>query len=113
VSEAFRATKTFQVIIRVCALGFGEHALMLNRSLFEGMAVAHWVPENRREAVGLFTRYARYSDLLWRETFTELGWLEEADLPPARSVGPKKRKEFKKLFGKYGERDGSGGAAFG
>jgi hypothetical protein len=104
VSEAFRATKTLQVIIRVCALGFGEHAMMLNRSLFEGMAVAHWVPENRREAVGLFTRYARYGDLLWRETFDTLGWLDEAELPPARSVGPKKRKEFKKLFGKYGEK---------
>lgn len=104
VLEAFRATKTFQVIIRVCALGFGEHAMMLNRSLFEGMAVAHWVPEHRREAVGLFTRYSRYSELLWRETFEELGWLDEADLPSARPVGPKKRREFEKLFGKYGER---------
>ena len=104
VAEASRATKTFEVIIRVCALGFGEHAMMLNRSLFEGMAVAHWVPENRREAVGLFTRYERYSDLLCRETLDALGWLDEAVLPPARSVGPKKRKEFTKLFGKYGEK---------
>jgi hypothetical protein len=103
VLEASRATKSFDAIMRLCALGFGEHAMMLNRSLFEGMAVAHWVPDNRREAVRLFTRYARYSALLWREQFNALGWLEEADLKRARSVGPKQRREFKKLFGTYGE----------
>lgn len=104
VLEASRATKTFDAIIRLCALGFGEHAMMVNRSLFEGMAVAHWVPDNRREAVRLFTRYARYSALLWREQFDALGWLDEADLKRARPVGPKQRREFKKLFGTYGEK---------
>jgi hypothetical protein len=51
ISEAARATKTFDAVIRLCALGFGEQAVMLNRSLFEGMVVAHWVSANRREAV--------------------------------------------------------------
>src|SRR5687767_2424023 len=64
VFEASRATKTFDAIIRLCELGFGEQAVMLTRSLFEGMVVAHWVPDNRREAVTLFTRYSRYSALL-------------------------------------------------
>jgi Family of unknown function (DUF5677) len=101
-AEAARATKTFDAVIRLCESGFGEQAVMLNRSLFEGMAVAHWVSDNRREAVGLFTRHARYGALLWRETFGELGWLDEADLKRARSVGPKQRKEFERLFGPYG-----------
>src|SRR5688500_5735965 len=57
IAEAARATKTFAGVIRLCELGFGEQASMLNRSLFEGMAVAHWVAEHRREAVGLFVRH--------------------------------------------------------
>jgi uncharacterized protein DUF5677 len=101
VYEAARATKTFDAVIRLCALGFGEQAVMLNRSLFEGMAVAHWVSENRREAVGLFTRHARFGALLWRETFDAFGWLDDADRS-ARPVGAKQREEFKKLFGSYG-----------
>ena len=77
VAEAARATKTFDAVIRLCALGYGEQAVMLNRSLFEGMAVGHWVSANRREAVGLFTRHARFVAFLWRETFDALGWLTE------------------------------------
>jgi hypothetical protein len=102
VFEAARATKTFDAVIRLAALGFGEQAVMLNRSLFEGMVVAHWVSENRREAVGLFTRHARFGAVLWRETLDALGWLDEADRKRARSVGPKRWKEFESLFGQYG-----------
>ncbi len=102
--EAARATKTFDAVIRLCEAGFGEQAVMLNRSLFEGMAVAHWASDNRREAVGLFTRHAKYSALLWCETFDDLGWREEGDRPRRPSVGPKQRKEFKDRFGRYGEK---------
>jgi hypothetical protein len=102
VFEAARGTKTFNAIIRLCRLGFGEQAVMLNRSLFEGMVVAHWVPENRREAVRLFTRHARYSGLLWWETLDRLGWLTEEDRKP--SVGPKQRAELASLFGPHGTR---------
>jgi Family of unknown function (DUF5677) len=97
VAEAARATKTFDAVIRLCEAGFGEQAAMLNRSLFEGMAVAHWVSDNRREAVGLFTRHAKFSALLWHETFAALGWLDEGDSGRPRSVGPKQRKEFVRL----------------
>jgi hypothetical protein len=102
VVEAARATKSFDAVIRLCAAGFGEQAVMLNRALFEGMAVAHWVSENRREAVGLFTRHAKYTALLWRETFDALGWLDEADRKLGPSVGPKQRRELTQLFGPYG-----------
>jgi hypothetical protein len=97
--EAARATKTFDAIIRLCELGFGEQAVMLNRPLFEGMVVAHWVPDHRREAVGLFTRFARYSALLWWEGFNAMGWLDADDRKP--SIGPKQRAEFVGLF-RYG-----------
>ena len=104
VAEAARATKTFDGVIGLCETGFGEQAVMLNRSLFEGMAVAHWVSDNRRAAVGLFTRHARFHALLWHETFTALGWLEDADIEPLGALGPKQRREFVDLFGRYGER---------
>jgi hypothetical protein len=61
-AEAVRATKTFGAVIRLCEAGFGEQALMLDRSLFEGVAVAHWVAANRREAVRLFIRHERFSN---------------------------------------------------
>jgi hypothetical protein len=102
VFEAARSTKTFDAIIRLCGLGFGEQGVMLNRSLFEGMAVAHWVSTNRREAVGLFTRHARFSGLLWWETLDGLGWLEAEDRKPP--IGPKRRAELVSLFGPYGAR---------
>lgn len=102
--EAARATKSFDAVIRLCELGYGEQAVMLNRSLFEGMAVAHWASTNRREAAWLFRRHAKFGSTLWRETFDRLGWLDDADRKHWRTVGPKERDEFVKLFGKHGER---------
>ena len=38
-----RSSNTFWAAIELCQIGFGEQALMLNRSLFEDMVDAHWV----------------------------------------------------------------------
>jgi hypothetical protein len=103
-AEGARGTKTFDAVIRLCEAGFGEQALMLDRSLFEGMAVAHWVATNRREAVGLFTRHAKFNALLTYEALDRLGWLTEQDSPLRPSVRPKRRKEFVNLFGLHGTR---------
>jgi hypothetical protein len=78
VAEAARGTKTLDAVLHLCEGGYGEQATMLNRSLFEGMAIAHWVSDDRREAVGLFTRHATYSALLWEGRFDALGWLDGA-----------------------------------
>jgi hypothetical protein len=102
IAEGARATKTFAAVTRLCELGFGEQASMLNRSLFEGMAVAHWVAEHRREAVGFFSRHQKFSALLWYETLERLGWLDETDRARRPRVGPKKRAEFVGLFGQFG-----------
>lgn len=101
-AEVARATKTFDAVARLCRLGFGEQAAMLNRSLFEAMVVAHWTSDNRREAVGLFVRHHEYTSVLWYETFDALGWLDDEDVTARPTIGPKKRAELKKLFGKYG-----------
>lgn len=103
-AEAARATKTFHAAIFLCAAGFGEQAVMLNRSMFEGMAVAHWVSLNRREAVGRFTRHHKFNALLWSETFDELGWLDDEVRREMPKVGPKQRAAYVAEFGQYGVR---------
>src|SRR5689334_3667467 len=45
-----RSTLTYRAIMQLCRGGFGEQADMLNRSLFEDMAAAHWVSLHRDEA---------------------------------------------------------------
>lgn len=102
VAEGARAAKTYSAIVDLCETGYGEQALMLNRSLFEGMAIARWVPYNRREAVRLFSRHARFSSVLWRETFDRLGWLSDTDHASWPRVGPKERGALEDLFGQYG-----------
>jgi Family of unknown function (DUF5677) len=101
-AEAVRATKAFGAVVGLCEAGFGEQALMVVRSLFEGMAVAHWVAAHRREAVRLFTRHEKFSRLLWYETLEILGWLNQNDRKLRPSVGPKQRKELVGLFNPYG-----------
>lgn len=103
-AEAARGTKTFGAVIRLCEAGFGEQALMLDRSLFEGMAVAHWVAANRRESVRLFTRHAKLNALLTFETLDGLGWLAKKDRQLRPTVSPKRRKELVGLFGAHGTR---------
>lgn len=97
-AEAARATKSLGAVIVLCESGFGEQSMMLNRSLFEGMAVAHWTSESRREAVGLFGRHHKFTALLWWETLDALGWLDDGDKKP--SIGA--RQQYVKLFGPYG-----------
>jgi Family of unknown function (DUF5677) len=102
-AEAVRATKTLGAVVPLCEAGYAEQALMLDRSLFEGMAVAHWVDTHRRGAVRLFTRHERFSRYLWHQTLDALGWLDEDDDRKSwPSVGPKQRKELEGLFGPYG-----------
>lgn len=103
IAEAVRATKTLGAVVPLCEAGYGEQALMLDRSLFEGMAVAHWVDAHRRRAVWLFTRHERFSRFLWHQTLDALGWLDDDDDRKSwPSVGPKHRKELEKLFGRHG-----------
>ena len=55
-----RATKTFKAELLLAREGYGEQAAMLNRSLFEGMAVAHSVVANEEAAAERFIRSWRF-----------------------------------------------------
>ncbi len=76
---------------------------MINRSLFEGMAVAHWVHSHESEAMDRFNRAARLHDHLYIERVRNSGWLDEEE---AASIKPRDDDDLEALkddFGKYGE----------
>lgn len=98
-AEGARATKTFGGVLRLAAGGFGPQASMLDRSLFEGMAIAHWAQANPERAVELFKKHGRHSELLWGDAF------EKADPAGPRTIDAgteEERQELGALFGKYG-----------
>jgi hypothetical protein len=98
-AEGARATKTYDGVVRLVASGFGPQASMLNRSMFEGMAVAHWAHAHPDRAVELFKKHGRQSELLWGDAF------EKAEPAAARNVDAGtegERQELRALFGKYG-----------
>lgn len=98
-AEGARATKTYAGALRLVSGGFGPQASMLNRSLFEGMAIAHWAHAHPEKAIDLFKKHARHSELLWGDA------LEKADPAGPRTLdaGTKEeRKQLGGLFGTYG-----------
>lgn len=102
-----RATLTYRAVLHLCRGGYTEQADMLNRSLFEDMAYAHWVslPEHREEAVELLAKHTEYSSLLANDAIQKhKDWL--GDVGALRDVADleRKRDEYAGLFGRYGEK---------
>lgn len=98
-AEGARATKTYAGTVRLAAGGFGPQASMLDRSIFEGMAIAHWAHAHPDRAVELFKKHGRHSELLWGDAFAK------ADPANPRVIDAgteEERKELGGLFGKYG-----------
>jgi hypothetical protein len=61
-----RSSKTYQGLLRLAHVGYGDQALMLGRSLFEDMLIAHWIVKNTN-APGKLERYRRYTVVRLRE----------------------------------------------
>lgn len=98
-----RSAKTYKAAIRLVKQGFGEQAAMLNRSLFEGMAVGFWVHHNEDEASERFTRAHTY-DLYQQARLVERAdWLSAEDGPHGPEISPEELADLEKKFGKYGE----------
>jgi hypothetical protein len=101
-AETARATKTFRAVLTLCEVGFGEQAAMLNRGLFEGMAVAHWINAHPEEAIERYAKQSRHTQLLWAGTLRRLGWDKGAPALPVPEAG--ELEELAKLFGPHGTR---------
>jgi hypothetical protein len=103
VMELSRSRKSYEASIDLARRGFGEQAAMINRSLFEGMAVAHWVHSHENEAMDRFNRAARLHDHLYIERIRNTGWLDEEEFASFEPLDNDDLNALKKDFGKYGE----------
>lgn len=65
-----RGTTTFKACQRLVVGGYGREAQMLNRTMFEGMAVAHWVAANPVEAATRFKEANAFEIYLMRRWAT-------------------------------------------
>jgi hypothetical protein len=98
-AEGARSTKSYAAVLRLVASGFGPQGSMLDRSLFEGMAIAHWAHTHPDRAIELFTKHGRQTELLWGDAF------EKADPGDPRTIDrgtEDERAELADLFGRYG-----------
>lgn len=98
-AEGARATKTYGGTLRVAAGGFGPQASMLNRSVFEGMAIAHWAHTNADRAVELFKKHGRHAELLWGEALAKA---DPGEATAIEAATEDELNELRGLFGRYG-----------
>ena len=103
-----RSAKTYKAAIRLAKQGFGEQAAMLNRSLFEGMAVGFWVHHNEEEASERFTQAYRYDLYHQARLVEQAGWLSAEDRPHGPVIAPEELADLEQKFGNYGERPWTG-----
>lgn len=100
-----RSTLTYQAVMHLCRGGYGEQADMLNRSLFEDMATAHWVSLWPVEAIERLEMHHQHSRVLWNRVVERrpgLGDAVELDLAPETVA------ELDELFGRHGTRSWTG-----
>ena len=93
-AEAARGFKTFRGSFDAAIGGFGPQAAMLNRSLFEGMAVAYWVRANPDEAADMFHKHRRLARDKWNRRLVAQGEPPLDDLPDEAEM-----QQLKELFG--------------
>lgn len=101
--EIGRSTKTYRGSVALARIGYGEQAAMLNRVLFESMAVARWINENEDIAVERFPRALKLEDYLMVERIKSTGWLEPAERIDI-DLDEEELVELRQDFGTYNER---------
>ena len=79
---------------------------MLNRSVFEGMAVAQWACANPRRAVELFAKHERHSEILWAQSSARTPDDQVLD-----TGSETERAELGRLFGRFGHKLWTGHAS--
>lgn len=80
--EFGRSTKSYWSSVLLAASGFAEQSMMVNRSLFEGMVVAHWVSENPETAEERFVDALKYETHEAALIYRDLGWWSEEEMAP-------------------------------
>jgi hypothetical protein len=93
-----RSDRTFGMVVKLCRLGYGQQASMLNRSLFEDMISAHWAALRPASANRLMGWHEEYVRLRRAAMYEEHGIPYRGASPPVWSDLRKKR--MKRLFGR-------------
>jgi hypothetical protein len=98
VMESARSLKTYRGALDAALGGFGPQATMLNRSLFEGMAVAYWVRANPELAAERFEQHTRHNRSMWAQRFNLL-----VDDPQILGLpNADEQRNLNKIFGAWG-----------
>lgn len=101
-----RSTDTFTCSLRNVRLGYGAQAAMLNRSLFEDMADAHWVNTDPETAEARYSDHDEHGRMLLAETVATFpDMYPHIDFP---EFDPAERKRLDKAFGDFGQKPWSG-----
>ncbi len=98
-----RGTTTFKAAMALIRAGFGREVAMLNRSMFEGMAVAHWVSAEPQVAADRFRKANEFEIHLMREKAAALDSDQVVPSGPGE-LDTKELAEAKRLFGPNNDR---------
>lgn len=96
-----RSTLTYRAIMHLCRGGYGQQADMLNRSLFEDMAAAHWVSLHREEAIERLEKHHQHSRALWNRVIERRPGLGE---PVDLGLDDGTVDALDRMFGQHGTR---------
>jgi hypothetical protein len=101
-----RSVNTYWGAIELARMGFGEQALMLNRSLFEDMVDVHWVTVEPAIARERFEQRFEHAKMIFAAAASDYPDLFEPDAIP--SFDPADRAKLDGVFGKYGDSSWTG-----
>jgi Family of unknown function (DUF5677) len=101
-----RSTDTFACSVRLCRNGFGAQSAMLNRSLFEDMADAHWIAIDPDTAASRFQDHYDHGRMLLVDTVASFPrYYPDIELPQFDEA---ERQRLNEAFGSFGHRPWSG-----
>jgi SEC-C motif len=98
-AEMSRGFKSYRGVIDAALGGYGPQGAMVDRSLFEGMAVAHWVKLNPTLAAERFRKHTKHSTAMWNKRLGAHGQ-ETVEI----EISEVEAKEHNKLFGPWGDK---------
>ena len=104
-----RSTDTFTCSVRNLRLGYGAQAAMLNRSLFEDMADAHWIVTDPETAESRYREHHQHGRMLLADTVASFPEMyPHIDLP---EFDPEERARLNEAFGPFGHKPGRASAS--
>jgi hypothetical protein len=92
-----RSDATFNCVVKLCRCGHGEHASMLNRTLFEDMISAHWAAKYPARASRLLRRHDEFVRVRRARAYDK-HHLDYDLSSPLPSWTPERRRRMRTLF---------------